>query len=157
MRLFLFHLALRAIQMVYIQMFSLQEWVNSWYGNNFRRRKILISKLLKPTLEIDLESNPSRTEGDKYVQQVHQIYFISNYHFSGTNELRPSVVYWPATRPGCQNRKFTYANNRCIRSRNNQDIIALTVDRLNEYKIVTPTRRGRAINYYITRWRQEVS
>ena len=41
------------------------------------------------------------------------------------------VVYWPKTRPGCQNRKCTYVNNRCIRSRNIR-IITLTVDGLNE-------------------------
>ena len=34
--------------------------------------------------------------------------------------------YWPTTRPGCQNRKCTYVNNRCIRSRNIR-IITLTV------------------------------
>ena len=28
------------------------------------------------------------------------------------------IVYWPTTRPGCQNRKCTYVNNRWIRSRN---------------------------------------
>ena len=67
------------------------------------------------------------------------------------------IVYWPTTRPGCQNRKCTYVNNRCIRSRNNKDIIALTVDRLNECKIVTPTRRMWTLNYYITRCRQKVS
>ena len=42
-----------------------------------------------------------------------------------------SVVYWPTTRPGCQNRKLTYVNNRCIRPRNIR-IITLTVDGLNE-------------------------
>ena len=41
------------------------------------------------------------------------------------------VVYWPMTRLGCQNRKCTYVNNRCIRSRNIR-IITLTVDELNE-------------------------
>ena len=40
---------------------------------------------------------------------------------------------------------------------NNQDIIALTVDRLNESKIVMPKRRRWSSNYHITRWRQEVS
>ena len=46
--------------------------------------------------------------------------------------LRDSnVVYWPTTRSGCQNRKCTYVNNRCIRSRNIR-IITLTVDGLNE-------------------------
>ena len=75
--------------------------------------------------------------------------------------LNTSIVYWPTTQPGCQNRKCTYVNSRCIQSRNNQDIIALTMDRLNEYKIVTPTRRRWALNYYITQctgnsisWRQ---
>ena len=28
------------------------------------------------------------------------------------------VVYWSPTRPGCQNRKYTCVNNRCIRSSN---------------------------------------
>ena len=41
------------------------------------------------------------------------------------------VVYWPTSRLGCQNRKCTYVNNRCIRSRNIR-IITLTVDGLNE-------------------------
>ena len=41
------------------------------------------------------------------------------------------VVYWPTTSPGCQNRKCTYVNNRCIRSRNIR-IITLTMDGLNE-------------------------
>ena len=41
------------------------------------------------------------------------------------------VVYWPTTRPGCQNRKCTYVNNRCIRSRNIR-IITLTMDGLSE-------------------------
>ena len=27
------------------------------------------------------------------------------------------VVYWPPTRPSCQNKKFTCVNNRCIRSK----------------------------------------
>ena len=43
----------------------------------------------------------------------------------------PNVVYWPTTRPGCQYRKCTYVNNRCIRSRNIRTI-TLTVDGLNE-------------------------
>ena len=42
-----------------------------------------------------------------------------------------SVVYWHTTRPGCQNRKCTNVNNRCIRSRNIR-IITLTVDGLDE-------------------------
>ena len=50
----------------------------------------------------------------------------------GNNQASNSVVYRPTTRLGCQNRKCTYVNNRCIRSMNNQDIIALTVDKLNE-------------------------
>ena len=33
------------------------------------------------------------------------------------NKYINNVVYWPTTRPGCQNRKCTYVNNRCIRSR----------------------------------------
>ena len=60
-----------------------------------------------------------------------------------------NVVYWPTTRPGCQNRKCTCVNNRCTRSRNIR-IITLTVDRLNECEIVTPTRRRCTLNYYIT-------
>ena len=66
-----------------------------------------------------------------------------------------TVVYWPTTRPGCQNRKCTYVNNRCIRSRNIR-IITLTVDWLNECNCDAHKKRG-ALNYYITRWRQEVS
>ena len=37
-----------------------------------------------------------------------------------------TVIYLPTTRPGCQNRKCTYVNNRCIQSRNSS--VALTVD-----------------------------
>ena len=59
------------------------------------------------------------------------------------------VVYWPTTRLGCQNRKCTCVNNRCIQSRNIR-IITLTVDRLNECEIVMPTRRRWASNYHIT-------
>ena len=86
---------------------------------------------------------------------------ISNYCISSILSkiyacLYSYVVYWPTTRPGCQNRKCTGVNNRCIRSRDNQDIIPLTVDRLNECKIVTPIRRRWAWNYYITKWREEV-
>ena len=33
-------------------------------------------------------------------------------------EIWDYVVYWPPTRPSCQNRKCTCVNNRCIRSRN---------------------------------------
>ena len=34
---------------------------------------------------------------------------------------RRSICYnWPTTRPGCQNRKCTYVNNRYIRSRNSR-------------------------------------
>ena len=63
--------------------------------------------------------------------------------------LKYYVVYWPTTRPGCQNRKCTCVNNRCIQSRNIR-IITLTVDRLNEYEIVTLTRRRWTLKYYIT-------
>ena len=41
------------------------------------------------------------------------------------------VVYWPTTRPGSQNRKCTYVNNRCIRSMIIR-MITLTVDGLDE-------------------------
>ena len=41
------------------------------------------------------------------------------------------VIYWPTTRPSCQNRKCAYVNNRCIRSRNIR-IITLTVDGVNK-------------------------
>ena len=66
-----------------------------------------------------------------------------------------SVVYWPTTQPGCQNRKCTYVNNRCIRLRNIR-IITLTVDGLNVCNCDAHKKKG-ALNYYITRWRQEVS
>ena len=52
---------------------------------------------------------------------------------------RVFVLYWPTTRSGCKNRKCTYVNNWCIRSRNIR-IITLTVDGLNECSL-TPTRR----------------
>ena len=42
-----------------------------------------------------------------------------------------NLVYWPTTRPDCQNGKCTNVNNRCIRSRNIR-IITLTVDGLTE-------------------------
>ena len=64
------------------------------------------------------------------------------------------VVYWPTTRPGYQNRKCTYVNNRCIRSGNIR-IITLTVDGLNECNYDAHKKKG-ALNYYITPWRQEV-
>ena len=51
------------------------------------------------------------------------------------------VVYWPTTRPGCQNRKCTNVNNRCIRSRNIR-IITLTVDGLNECNCDTHKKVG---------------
>ena len=55
------------------------------------------------------------------------------YHMTITlPSLAISVVYWPTTQSGCQNKKCTCVNNRCIRSKKNQDIIAFTVDRLNE-------------------------
>ena len=53
-----------------------------------------------------------------------------------------SVIYWPTTRPGWQNRKCTNVNNRCVRSRNNQDIIALTVDGLNECNLWRKQEEG---------------
>ena len=59
------------------------------------------------------------------------------------------VAYWPTTRLGCQNRKCTCVNNKCIRSRNIR-IITLTMDRLNECKIVMLTRRRWTLHYYIT-------
>ena len=58
-------------------------------------------------------------------------------------------------RPGCQNSKCTCVNNWCIRSRNIR-IITLTVDRLNECEIVTPTRRRWTLNYYITQLQLEI-
>ena len=58
------------------------------------------------------------------------------------------------TRLGCQNRKCTYVNNRCIRSRNIR-IITLTVDGLNECNCDAHKKKG-ALSYYITWWRQEV-
>ena len=51
------------------------------------------------------------------------------------------VVYWPTIRPGCQNRKCTYVNNRCIRSRNIR-IITLTVDGLNECNLWRSQEEG---------------
>ena len=63
------------------------------------------------------------------------------------------VLYWPTTRPGCQNRKCTYVNNRSIRLRN---IRIITVDELNECNCDAHKMKG-ALNYYITQWRQEVS
>ena len=59
-----------------------------------------------------------------------------------------NVAYWPTTRPGWQNRKCTYVNNRCIRSRNIR-IITLTVDGLNECNLWRPQEEG-GVNYYIT-------
>ena len=63
------------------------------------------------------------------------------------------VVYWPTTRPGCQNRKCTYVNNRCIRSRNIR-IITLIVDGLNECNC--DAHKKWALNCCITQWRQDV-
>ena len=47
---------------------------------------------------------------------VHWVFFLLHYkHISFVCEC---VVYWPTTRLGCQNRKCTSVNNRCIQSRN---------------------------------------
>ena len=45
------------------------------------------------------------------------------FHFmdpTSPNSTLSFVVYWPTTRPGCQNRKCTCVNNRCTRSRNSR-------------------------------------
>ena len=63
---------------------------------------------------------------------------ISVYHHV---QDKRNVVYWPTTRPGCQNRKCTYVNNRCIWSRNIR-IITLTVDGLNECNLWRPQEEG---------------
>ena len=58
----------------------------------------------------------------KILDCMHTVHFILT---------RPIVVYWPQTWPGCQNKKCTYVNKRCIWSRNIR-IITLTEDGLNE-------------------------
>ena len=60
-----------------------------------------------------------------------------------------SVVYWRPTRPGCQNRKCTCVNNRCIRSRNIR--ITWTVDGLNVCDLWRSQEEEWVLNYYITR------
>ena len=59
----------------------------------------------------------------------------------GGNPTRDLIVYWPTTRLGCQNRKCTYVNNRCIRSRNIR-IITLTLDGLNECNCGAHKKKG---------------
>ena len=59
-------------------------------------------------------------------KNLHNNYRLVVIHFNAC------VVYWPTTWMGCQNRKCTYVNNRCIQSRNIR-IITMTMDGLNEY------------------------
>ena len=86
-------------------------------------------------------------QGQKGLIVFHQ--FILGGLYSTLNVcIRNYVVYWPMTRPGCQNRKCTHVNNRWIRSRNIR-IITLTVDGLNECNCDAHKKKG-ALNYYIT-------
>ena len=70
-RLIAFHIALIPLGKVWIQLFSLQLWVNSrtdwvlqpWWGNYSRRRNTLNSKTVKLCLRIDLVSYPAWAEG----------------------------------------------------------------------------------------------
>ena len=72
--------------------------------------------------------------------------------------LTTSVVYWPPTWPGCQNRKCTRVNNRSRISEYNLDH-----GWIEWVRFMMPTRRRWASNYYITQytgssisWRQDV-
>ena len=70
-RLIAFHIALIPLGKVWIQLFSLQLWVNSrtdwvlqpWGGNLSRRRKNSEFKPVKLRLKIDLVSYPARAGG----------------------------------------------------------------------------------------------
>ena len=75
-------------------------------------------------------------------------------------DLVSCVVYWPTTRPGCQNRKCTCVNNWCIWSRNSRENLDRGWDEWVQF--VTPTRRRWVMNYYISqctgnsiRWRRD--
>ena len=69
-RLFAFHIALLPLGKVWIQLFSLQLWINSsavwafppWYGNQSKRRKTEF-KPVRLYLKIDLVSYPAWVEG----------------------------------------------------------------------------------------------
>ena len=70
--------------------------------------------------------------------------------FYSTHKLGPRrVLYWPPTRPSCQNRMCTCVNNRCIRSRNIRIWPWLSRGWI-ECEIVTLAGREWTSNYYIT-------
>ena len=85
-RLIAFHKALIPLGKVWIQLFSLQLWVNSktdrvlqpWWGNSSRRRKTEF-KPVKLRLKIDLVLYPARAEG--LVNRIIIIIIFNN--FSG--------------------------------------------------------------------------
>ena len=106
---------------------------------------VSLSALIKRYMRRNTFSNVIRVkwnsvEGVNYTLQDYFLYVIYTINFQNLYIyiyiyvcvcVCVCVVYWPITRQGCQNRKCTYVNNRCIRSRNIR-IITLTVDGLNE-------------------------
>ena len=61
------------------------------------------------------------------------------------------VEYWPPTRLGCQNRKCTFINNRCIRSRNIKILKPWPWMGWMSAKLWRSQEEEWASNYYITR------
>ena len=49
---------------------------------------------------------------------LHSLIFTVSYRRFSIYLLSSTVVYWRPTRAGCQNRKYTSVNNRCIQSMN---------------------------------------
>ena len=91
-RLIAYHKAVMLLGKVWIPLFSLQLWVNSWadlvlqhwFGSQSRRRKTLNPNLLKPALKIDPVPHPTWVEG--FVNTY--IYWnVKGYHFRFSNYL----------------------------------------------------------------------
>ena len=63
----------------------------------------------------------------------------------------PDGIYWPPTRPGCQNKKCTWINNRCIRPKISGDQGWPWLSRgWIECEIVTLAGNRWTSNYYVT-------
>ena len=95
-RLIAFHIALIPLGKVWIQLFSLQLWVNSWadcvlqpwWGNLSRRRKTLNSNLLNSAKKIDQVSYPARAEGlGKYDNSYIMLLMFTKDYFNWKNEV----------------------------------------------------------------------
>ena len=61
-----------------------------------------------------------------------------------------NVVYWPPTRPGCQYRKCTCVNNRCIWSRNTRILYPWPWTGWMSEKLLRSQEEEWTSNYYIT-------